>query len=125
MEFYIFQGSCQSILDGNKAAQLQIISIDKEDTSVFNPVKMSDTDDLNSELAFEVASFVQQYRNNFKGLGKMKDYQVKLYSDEKIKPVTVPPRSVPYHLQARVGDSLANVIKDGVIEEHPISEPAP
>ena len=125
MKFYIFQGSCQSILDGNKATQLQIISIDKEDTSVFNPVKMSDTDDLNSELAFEVASFVQQYCNNFKGLGKMKDYQVKLYSDEKIKPVAVPPRSVPYHLQARVADSLANVIKDGVIEEHPSNEPAP
>ena len=86
---------------------------------------MSDTDDLNSELAFEVASFVQQYRNNFKGLGEMKDCQVKLYSDEKIKPVAVPPRSVPYHLQARVADSLANLIKDGVIEEHPSNEPAP
>ena len=86
---------------------------------------MIDTDDLNGEFAFEIASVIQQFPNNFKGLGKMKDYQVKLYPDEKIKPVAVPPRSVPYHLQARVPDSLANMIKNKVIEEHPNIEPAP
>ena len=55
----------------------------------------------------------------------MKDYQVKLFSVEKIKPVTVLPRSVPYHLQARVADSLENMIKNGVIEERPSNELAP
>ena len=80
---------------------------------------MINTDDLNSQFAFDIASIVQQYPNNFKGPGKMKGYQVKLYSDEKIEPVAVPPRSASYHLQARVADSLANGIKNGVIEEHP------
>ena len=80
---------------------------------------MINTDDLNSQFAFDITSIVQQYPNNFKGPGKMEGYQVKLYSDEKIEPVAVPPRSAPYHLQARVTDSLANEIKNGVIEEHP------
>ena len=45
----------------------------------------------------------------------MKDYHVKLYySDEKVKPVTVPPRSVLYHIQAWVADSLENIIKNDV-----------
>ena len=53
----------------------------------------------------------------------MKDYQVKLYSDEKLKPVAVPPRSVPDHLKVRVADSLENMI--GVIEKHLNNELAP
>ena len=55
----------------------------------------------------------------------MKAYQVKLYSEEKVKPVAVSQRSVPYHLQARVADSLENMIKNGVIEERPSNEVAP
>ena len=54
-----FAESCQPILDGNKANELQIISTDKEDTSVFNPVKMINTDDLNGEFAFEIVSIIQ------------------------------------------------------------------
>ena len=55
---------------------MQIISNDKEDASVFNLVKMIDIDDLNGEFAFEIASIIQQHPNNFKGLGKMKDYKL-------------------------------------------------
>ena len=60
-----FAESCQPILDGNKTNELQIISIDKEDTSVFDPVKMINTDDLkaniktNGEFAFEIVSIIQ------------------------------------------------------------------
>ena len=125
VKFYILPGLCQPILDGNKATQFQTITIDKEDVSVFNPVKMIDTDNLNGEFVFEISSIVRQYPNNFKGLGKMKDYQVKLYSDGKIKPVPVPPRSVPYHLQARVADSLESMIKNSIIEEHTSNELPP
>ena len=85
---------------------------------------MIDTD-KNDELAFEISSIIQQYPNNVKGLGQVKHYQVNIYSDEKMKPVAVPPRSVPYELQATVADSLENMTKNGVIEEHPSKEPAP
>ena len=59
------------------------------------------------------------------GLAKMKNYQVKLYSDEKIKPLAVPRRSFPYLPQAKVADSLVNMIKNGAIEKHPSNEPPP
>ena len=45
---------------------------------------MIDTDDLNGGFVFEIVSITQQYPNSFKGLEKMKNYQVKFYSDEKI-----------------------------------------
>ena len=37
VEFSILPGSCQPILDENKTTQLQTISIDKEDASLFKP----------------------------------------------------------------------------------------
>ena len=86
---------------------------------------MIDTVKSKREFAFDIASIIQQYPYNFKGLGKMKNYQVKLYSGENVKPVAVPPRTIPYHLWARVADSIDNMIKDRVIEEHDNNEPAP
>lgn len=64
VEFNILPGSCQPILDENKAKQLQIISMDKQGTSVFNPVKMIDRDKLNGELRI------------LKAFKKMKTYPV-------------------------------------------------
>ena len=125
VEFYVLPGSCQPILEGTKAMHLKIISMDNEDELVFNPVKMIDTDESKGEFTFDIASIIQQYPENFKGLGKLNNYQVKLYFDENVKPVAVPPRTIPYHLQTRVADSLDSMIKDGVIEEHPSNEPAP
>ena len=98
--------------------------MDNEDELVFNPVKMIDTDESKGEFTFDIASIIQQYLENFKGLGKLNNYQVKLYFDENVKPVAVPPRTIPYHLQTRVADSLNSMIKHGVIEEHPSNEPA-
>ena len=59
VEFCILPGSSQPILARNKVTQLQVISIDKEDISVFRPVKKINTDYLNSEFAFEIASIIQ------------------------------------------------------------------
>ena len=53
----------------------------------------------------------------------MKNYAVKFYSDEKLKPTSVSARAIPCHLQARAIDSLENMIKHGVIEEHQSNEP--
>ena len=62
------------------------------------------------------ASIIQQYIDNFKVLGKIKSYQVKLYSHKNVKPVAVSPRTIPYHLWARFVESVDNLIKHGVDE---------
>ena len=54
---------------------------------------------------------------------KLRNYQVKLYTDNSMKPVAVPPRSVPYNLKARVSDAI-DMLREGVIEEHPINDPS-
>ena len=125
VEFYILPRSCQPILDGDKAKELKIISIDKDET-LFNPINMIDSERKNSgELTSKICDILQYYPENFQGLGKLRDHQVKLYTDNTVKPVAVPPRPIPYHLKTRVNDCIDIMIKEGVIEEHPPNVPAP
>ena len=72
------------------------------------------------EFINNICSILNHYLQNFEGLGKFRKCQVKLNTDHSIKLVAVPPRSVPYHLNTRVSDAIDNMLKEGVIEEHPI-----
>ena len=123
-EFYILPRSRDPILDGNKAEQLKIISLDKDDNHVFNPVLMISSQEKDGEFINNICSILQHYPQNFKGLGKLRNYQVKLYTDNSIKSVAVPPRSVPYHLKGRVFDAIDNMLKEGVIEQRPTNDPS-
>ena len=125
VEFYILPGSCDPILDGNKAEQLKIISLDKDDNHIFNPILMISSQGKVQKLINNICSILQHYPQNFKGLGKLRNYQVKLYTDNSIKPVAVPPRFVSYYLKGRVSDAIDNMLKEGVIEEHPINDRSP
>ena len=99
--------------------------MDKNGT-FFNPVKMLKGErEVSGEFNFRICSVLEKYTENFHGLGKMKDYQVKLYTNDTVKPIAVPPRLIPYHLKARVDNIIESMIKEGVIEEHPPNKPAP
>ena len=124
-EFPILPGSCDPILDGNKAEQLKIISFDIDDNHIFNPVLIISSQEKDGEFINNICSILNHYPQNFKGLGKLRNYQVKLYTDNSIKPVAIPPRSVPHHVKARVSDAIDYILKEGVIEEHPINDPSP
>lgn len=83
-------------------------------------IKFSDNK-LKEELQNTIASMSEL----FKGVGRMKNHVVKLPVDEKIKPVAEPPRRVPYHLVSRVNEIIDGMLKDDVIEPHPVGEHAP
>ena len=61
-------------------------------------------------------SALKDYPDNFNGLGKLKHHQVKLHVDPKKKPVALPPRTTPYHLEERVEKAIEKMIEDDVIE---------
>ena len=125
VEFYILPGSCDPILDGNKAEELKIISLDKDDNHIFNSVLMITSQEKDGEVINNICLILKHYPQNVKGWGKLRNYQVKLYTDNSIKPVAIPPRSVPHHVKARVSDAIDYILKEGVIEEHPINDPSP
>ena len=58
----------------------------------------------------------KQYPHLFKGIGKLKDHQVRLYVDESVKPVAHLNRRVPFHLQPAVEAELGQLLADDIIE---------
>lgn len=119
VEWNIIEGSCQPILSGNAAKQLGIISFQSQ-APIFSPINMIHDDHNDS-----IQDIISKFPENFKGLGKLKDYQVKLHVDENVKPITSPPLPIPYHLQERANIIINEMITQGVIEEHPTDQSAP
>ena len=86
---------------------------------------MISSQEKDGEFINNICLILQHYPQNFKGLGELRNYQLKLYTDNSIKPVAVTPRSVPYHFKGRVSDTIDNMLKEGGIEEHTINDPSP
>ena len=125
VNFHILPGSCQPILAGTTALQLKIITFDGSDES-YNPILMIDNDaHKDGEFSLKITNILQKFPQNFQGLGKLRNHQVKLFTDESVKPIAVPPRTAPFHLKARINEAISKMEADGVIEQHPPNEPAP
>ena len=123
VNWHIISGSCEPILAGSACEELGIIQFN-EAPAPFQPIRMIESD-VPSESKQLLQDTLKNYPENFTGLGKLRHYQVKLHIDESVKPVAVPPRSVPYHLQERFQNAIDEMVRQDVIEEHPVNEPAP
>ena len=77
-----------------------------------------------SEVKEGVQAIVAKYPDVFKGIGKLRNHQVKFYVNENVNPVAVPPRAVPYHLKSRYDKAIKEMLEADIIEEHPVNEPA-
>ena len=64
----------------------------------------------------KVESLVENYRDLFEGLGKLKGFQVRLHVDEDLQPVAQPPR-VPFHVRKKLEEQLLNEEQLGVTEK--------
>ena len=49
----------------------------------------------------------------------------KFHINAEVKPIAIPQRSIPYHLKERASKVIEDMIKQEIVEEHPINEPAP
>ena len=87
------------------------------------PVKMIELKDngLKENLQQTIASKASLFR----GIGKLKNYTVKLQHNESVKPVAEPPRRIPYHLKSRIEEVVSDMINQDVIEELPPGQQTP
>ena len=69
------------------------------------------------------ANLIEEYDDLFHGLGKLKNYQVKLHIDEDVSPVAQPHRRVPFHVRKQLEEQLRRDEELGVIER--IEGPTP
>ena len=59
---------------------------------------------------------IKQYTSIFKGIGELKNYEVKLSIDESVTPVAQRPRRVPFHIRKKVEEELTRLEEQGIIE---------
>ena len=69
------------------------------------------------------ANLIEEYDDLFHGLGKLKNYQIKLHIDENVPPVAQPHRRVPFHVRKQLEEQLRRDEELGVIER--IEGPTP
>ena len=117
--WHIIENSCQPILSGTSAEQLGIITFQKN-PNCFNPINM-----IHSPNKDEIEEILSTHKHVFNGVGKLKNYQVKLHVDESVKPIATPARPVPYHLQERVNKVMEEMVEQDIIELQPPGLPAP
>uniref|UniRef100_A0A669DPM2 Gypsy retrotransposon integrase-like protein 1 n=1 Tax=Oreochromis niloticus TaxID=8128 RepID=A0A669DPM2_ORENI len=69
------------------------------------------------------AKLVEQHPELFQGIGKLKDFQVKLHINTDVKSTCQPHRRVPFHLRQKVEDELQKLEADDIIEK--VTGPTP
>ena len=67
------------------------------------------------------ADIRHEFADIFQGVGKLKDFQLKLHVDNTVQPISQPVRRIPFGLRAKVDDKLDELLQLGIIEEVPSS----
>ena len=79
----------------------------------------------NSPQAYSITSegtsvdIVKNFADVFCGVGKLKNFQLKLHVNKDIKPVAQPVRGLPFGLRDKVDKKLDELLKEDIIEEVP------
>ena len=69
------------------------------------------------EQSFTSETLVQQYPNVFKGIGQLKNVEIKLHINETVPPVAQSARRIPFHMRKKVSKELENLEQQGIIEK--------
>lgn len=54
----------------------------------------------------KIQTCLAEYSHNSQGIGKLKNYKVKLHINSNMKPIKVPPWPIPYHLKERASQGI-------------------
>ena len=96
---YVVNNEVEILLSGPACEALGIISFHGEN-AVLPPNAHRITGDKS------VQHILAKYPTVFKGIGKLKNNQVKLHINDNVPPVASPPSPVPFHLKQHLGKEL-------------------
>ena len=110
----VIRGCHRSLLSKATSVSLGLMQIADDQARVH---AISDTGDS------ELNHILNKYDNSFEGLGKLKDYQLKIHIDENVPPIAQNVRRVPFHVRHQVDEKLDELLNLDVIE--PVEGPTP
>ena len=100
--FHVIPGSFGNLLSGKTASVLGIIHMDKLEAHM---------------ISSETEKLLAENREVFEGIGKLKNFKLKLHIDQSVAPVAQPARRLPYHLREAVEKKLNELENDDIIEK--------
>ena len=106
--FYVLKGSGHSLLSYDTASKLGLIQI----INAVDPTIRSVSDEL-----------IDSHPELFTGIGKLKDFRVKLHINPEVQPTCQPHRRVPFHVRQKVEEELRKLEEDDIIER--VTGPTP
>ena len=104
VEFHIIKGSGKPLIGHKTATELGILRIGLPDDNI-------------ASVSSETESILRSFQDRFEGLGKLKDFQLKLYVDENVEPVAQPARKIPFKMREKVESKLKELEDLDVIEK--------
>jgi hypothetical protein len=106
IEFHIIAGTGKPLIGHKTATDLGLLHIG-----------MLNTLDVNTD------SIISSFKDRFTGLGKLKDFQLRLHIDESVQPVAQPVRKIPFKMRKQVEEQIKQLEEMDVIEK--IEGPTP
>ena len=104
-KLYVVEGSGGSLLSWKTSQELNLLQTVQQVGSTPSKPETKAPADL-----------IEEYDDLFHGLGKLKDYQIRLHIDENVPPVAQPHRRVPFHVLKQLEGQLRHDEELGVIE---------
>ena len=106
--FHVVNSDSGCLLGHKTATDLQLIQI-------MNKISISENSQPTPErMASD--TLLEQYAHVFDGIGKLKDYKVKLHIDNTVKPVVQKHRRIPFHRRRAVEAQLETLRNSDIIE---------
>ena len=97
--FHVLPGSCESILAGKMAEELNILIFQGDGpysaNTVYSMIEAERESAEGKQFFNDIQYIVSSYPQCFKGIGHLKNHLVKFYVDDSVKPVVVPRRPIP------------------------------
>jgi len=100
--FYVTKDSHGSLMSYKTASELGLIAVHINSVKSDSIITIDDIKKLHPEL--------------FRGIGKLKNQQIKLHIDESVKPVAQSHRRVPFHFRKAVEQEIKILLDQQIIE---------
>ena len=100
-----------NILGCETSIKLGLLWLDQNSSKQVNQLQSSADNGNNSDIVFE------KYQEAFNGVGKLKNYEMKLHIDDQIPPVAQKILKTPFHIQKNQEKKIDELLSHDIIEK--------
>lgn len=100
------------MLSKNTAEKLQLVQIINENINTTNSKNHENVDNI-----------IEQYKDVFQDVGKLKEFKLTLHIDKSVSPVVQPSRTIHYNLRQNLLENFIELEGNDIIEKVKVQRP--